>query len=815
MIILIAASCLPAQAEPREWAYADLRALNPVNSASPGHNLVAIYLRHQGRDLQIRLDLLETGLEVDYDLYLAISNGSSGTRHLPLQGEASLDWNILVSFLAEGQIRAKNDNGSTPGGLRLRIQRDPFLDTVVISMNREALGGSRQVAVQAFLAPKGSDIAASSIGPVRSDGYGASIPAKAQVLLVFWNTFPAATPAQALRRWDGAHSGPDSTRHGLRRLLDAVENTRQPVTLLDIKTPLALSALNYSGDLERLRRLVQSELVALPDSLTPYTLPPETLPGGAPFPLPEWALAHFQEEAQQVNDAFRLPPSAIRYTPHKPVALDYWREGLIFSGSGAGPIQTGKTLADEREISSITVPLTWMSGAFVLELPVGWAEGTALSASPWQASLDGPSLEVRMGLVQAAAAGKPLDKAMRSFESPQVLVLGGSLPETTWGDRQAAQNTLRYLTSRPWIEVLSAQKLRLEGAASLPASTVASLQSSTQNASERAALTISLPSEINNELLNQSVLEELRSAPNNPATLLAWQMVYSLLAPVVPAAPSLPALRAAYQGQIGHLLEAARWGDDPITYGEVNACEKDLDWDGQPECILASANFFAVFKKEGGYVSTAFVDFAGSLYQVIGPSSQFVVGLGDPSSWNTSRGIAGDPGQLRGAFSEIPMGYASPSWEIFTVEPFQGGLAWINPSGDLHKTFRLEEGALRVSYVSLGAVRVQIPLAIGAQHRFAPGWAGRFAAEKPEHLLNEAWSWGLLDGPRVLAETTAALSAQAFNDAQAEAQQPEDPNASYPAGHFLPFPMALVEVNGDGEFEIVLRFSEQLQPVPP
>ena len=77
----------------------------------------------------------------------------------------------------------------------------------------------------------------------------------------FWDVFPAATPAQALRRWDGAHTGPRGERHGLKHILDNAGRYGIPVALLDLKTPASLAALNYMGITPQIQNLASLGLL--------------------------------------------------------------------------------------------------------------------------------------------------------------------------------------------------------------------------------------------------------------------------------------------------------------------------------------------------------------------------------------------------------------------------------------------------------------------------------------------------------------------------------------------------------------------------
>jgi hypothetical protein len=737
LVLSLAAGCLPAPAPASGWSYADLRAVSWAALEGEGPALSAIYLRQRGSELHIRLDLLDSQPRVDYDLYLAIDVQPGGMRQLPLQAEADLEWDYLVVLPADGANRVENAQGEMQSGMKMRVLRDSLLDTIEINLDRAALGTRASgLRVQAFIAAAGAEQAADAIGPAAADRWRSPPPERARVLLAFWNTFPAATPAQALRRWDGAHSGPDSSRHGLRRLLQAVEASRQPVVLLDLLTPQALSALDFSGDVEMLARLSRRGLVLLPEVGLP-----NSQPGSLPFQPPDWVLAEFAVRSREAGRVFGLAAGGFRYTKNE--------------GSGAAGLDGGR--------------------AFI-PLPVGVED--SLASSPWQALEDGPSAEVRAAL---RAASRPASAA-EGRAAP--LVLGGSLPDTSWGELTSARNTLRWLAARPWIEVVGPGTLRHEAGAfaDLPA----------------AALPGALAGE-EVEALHQEVLAALRSAPPGRPLELAWQAYDALLAPNLPGSAELPRLRQAYLGQIGYLLEAARWAEDPAAYGETSRCDQDLDWDGQAECILAADWFFGVFHRQGGYLSTAFVYQQGQAHQVIAPSSQFVVGLGDPSTWDIERGIAGDPAQLRGAFTEVEVGQLSPSWEEYGVEIFPGGLTFRSPGG-LEKTFRLEEDRLRAEYRTSSPLRVEIPLALVPQARFTPGWAEAYIGK----IVEGGWRWGLSGGAQVTISTDGRMQVRAFNEAGSARRQPEDPNFAYPPGHFLPFPMAAAQVEGVGEFVIEL-----------
>ena len=129
----------------------------------------------------------------------------------------------------------------------------------------------------------------------------APVPQPAPILLAFWNTFPATSPAQALRSWNGAHTGPFGGRHGLVNLLNAALKAKVPLTLVDIKTPSSLSALDtLGGGTNLLHTLIRESLLSLPD-----VLPVESAAAGSLIQPPDWALQHLVSEGR--TDRRRLP----------------------------------------------------------------------------------------------------------------------------------------------------------------------------------------------------------------------------------------------------------------------------------------------------------------------------------------------------------------------------------------------------------------------------------------------------------------------------------------------------------------------------
>jgi hypothetical protein len=738
-ISLLITSCKPNSSwQPAPaWTYSDLRAILPVNGKNPHHEITAVYARFVDDMFQFRMDLLESPEEVDYDLYIVIDAVPGGGGPLPVAIETQLNWDFFIQINASGRIIAVDKNADNLTGLNLLVTRDTRLDMTVVSMDRNALGKPKgSLLFQVFILPSGENAPISNTGILSSDGWkGSSPPRRVDVQLVFWDTFPAASPSQALRRWNGAHTGPDSDRHGLSGLLRALATTSTPAVLLDLKTPSSLSALDYVGGLSMVQDMVRDRLLVIPDAAPIASDWSQSL--GQP---PEWALLRSIEESKSSGIEYGFNPSPYLYYP------------------------------SNQPLPQNGIPASLYKFIFNQDVSI---------SSPWQAGVERPSMHVRLSLLERA-----LDPGNNSLGP---LILGGSLAESTWGNYQSAYQTLSYLKSRPWINFITADQHTIK----------MSRHKVVHNAGERIML------EYKGRLTG--ILGDLYQAPVGVPTQLAWQFYRDLLMPPSPVHQNLAELRRGYLGYIGLLLEAALWAEDPSSYPQDTHCESDLDWDGKPDCILASEDIFLVLKPEGGYAALGFAHQGPEIYQILGSSAQFLVGASDPTLWDPELGLAGDPNQYRGAFSEIPTGYTKPSWETYTTETGSGWLTFRHPAGNLTKTFRLIKGGMEVEYRTENQQQIQVPLVLDPGSRFFPGWRDKYQYKKGE----SGFTWYLQGGPRLELFSDRNINVKAFVDSREEVFLPENPNYEYPPGHFLPFPMLLAELTAGGEFSIKLVFTDQ------
>ena len=506
----------------------------------------------------------------------------------------------------------------------------------------------------------------------------------APLLLTFYDTFAARFPAEALRACDGAHSGPRGERHGLKHLLDAAEEYQVPLILLDLKKPENLSALDAMGLLPRVQELAEQGWLILPENSSDHS-----------------------DEAQ-----FGFSPSPSLYDP-LPGPWSKYDGRFVFSDDTFHLYHWVRFPMD-----SITY------------IPIA-TETDANQPTP-----NGPSLEIRRALLETAL----------NADKKDLLVLGGSFANSTWGSPDMVGHTLAYIASRPYIKLLS-----------------------------------------------ETDLPRFPTVSGRP-TLLHQQSDAIFFK-----------MNNDYARFNGRVMDYAEYWNEHLPEQTQMRCDLDIDWDDQDECILASQRFLAVLDPQGARLTYFFsvarignppesriANSRHELHQLIGPSWQVAVGLSDPSTWQPGLGEAADPGAYPGAFvdEDDPFKVYEPAIEGDT-------LMFTSTDGTRAKTFHLTETGLEVKYQTQEPVTTQIPLLVDPWTRFTPGWAENYTQQN----LPGGIAWGLESGPMVNIQFDGEIKMHAFSESLLLLNIPEDPDFDYPPGHTIPFPMAIAEVEmQDGYF---------------
>lgn len=343
-----------------------------------------------------------------------------------------------------------------------------------------------------------------------------------------------------------------------------------------------------------------------------------------------------------------------------------------------------------------------------------------------------PSEELnRQGL--ALSTRLLLYHALRSRED---LSLGGDLALSTWGTGEYASPALAWLAARPYFAASADVLLQ----PLLSNSQTDSPCSPDPNRLAFWPIGASFPS------------SELQ---------IAWLMRRS---------PSVnPALAAVYSANDAW-SEVFRWRQNPAA---GQGCRGRFCW-------LASNHFLAFFDLQGGKLTHLWHDEE----QLLGPTSQFFVGLSDESQWNVQAGLAADPAQVTGSFAE-----SQAPFRPYRVASLKAGSLRLQ-AGNVSRTFTLSDAGLQLTTDS--PLETLLALTVTPARRFSSGWADCFQILEREGRLGLGWRCGAMAW--VQAPAGAILSIESPLAAPALLSSPEDPNRSLPAGFFLPFGVNLLHL---------------------
>lgn len=244
----------------REWKYSDLRYLDPSDIANPNLDLIAFYTRDLGKSIEIRLDFLYMDPIAPAGILIAFDHGYLGDHHLLNNQGLQESWNQLLIVFPDGRAVIKNKNDDINNNFRISIIRDSTLDALILRINKQLLI-DYSIKTKVFVYSFGNDnTPTDELCPFLLNG---SPPDPIKMVVAFWNTFQSNTPSQVLRSWNGAHTGPFSTRHGLKALLKAAETTSVPIHLVDLDTKGNISTLDYLNVLSQIRTLEDRGLIHL------------------------------------------------------------------------------------------------------------------------------------------------------------------------------------------------------------------------------------------------------------------------------------------------------------------------------------------------------------------------------------------------------------------------------------------------------------------------------------------------------------------------------------------------------------------------
>jgi len=229
----------------KNWHYSDLRLIDPIDSIAGVQDIVAVFCRYNLNSLQFRIDFLDLETSTDYDMYVFIDNRPGGNRSntFPRVYPFELAWDYVVNVPYLSPMSIADSRAGETNQVKLRVTRDINQDMIILTIRQfpvELLSANTKFWV-VVTAPGMTNILDQTIPSY----INAPPPPPIQVELVFWNVLDITTPASSLRSWDGAHTGPQSSRHGLKYLVEASQIWNIPITLCGFNYHTYRSVVDY------------------------------------------------------------------------------------------------------------------------------------------------------------------------------------------------------------------------------------------------------------------------------------------------------------------------------------------------------------------------------------------------------------------------------------------------------------------------------------------------------------------------------------------------------------------------------------------
>lgn len=747
-----------------DWTYKDLKSIEPVNASDPSADIIATYARMDSKFVNIRIDFLDQNYSFpEYNILIGFNTKEGGEKRLPVNQDSVFEWDYLLTISNNAQIRFIDSKGNPVSNGAVSVYRNPIYDSLEISINKNLFNKTyfKIIKKTSFEFQVITTVSNSTqiIDSTKSIAFKAKPPPPAQVLFAFWDTFPAYTPALTLRRWDGAHTGPKGSRHGLYNLLRTAQSTQVPLVLLDLINPYSLSALDFAGHLNLIDEFQQQKILYLSDSLPNNDF--------SPIPLSEKLVNRWLQQEHTVQQEFsHFPSSPLLYSP----------SGQIPVGEHYKLIFTNRDSSDSIKTSFQPVGIHYLHKTRMVPLNFG----DPVKASQTATSM-GPSIDLKKSLIQFAS-----DNSIKTKDRNNLFfVLGGSLPMSNWGEPQSARATFNYLNHHPWVKIISPEDIS-------HFSIAARMKTKTFESTPLENLaTTELSIDLNNALA---------SMPENSISLAAWQMYQSLFNPVYPYTEALSSLRENYIGQVWELIAASDWASNPKS---INDCSKDIDFDNNSECILASENVFLIIEPESGIITFAFVINSNKnikdIHQIIGTSSQLITGLSDPSFWQLNKGIESDPLVIPGAFYDIDTSYIS------RIKQQEIILTSMDEKTEISIQLLPKGFKVKIDSKTPSSNQYTTPIVIDPWHRFSNNWGDNYKIK--DHLKYAVFSIDSICNLKI--SSSEALKISSFQTGKDYFHNSENPNFDYPSGYTLPYPLTVISSASSQQLQISFLLTEK------
>lgn len=861
------------------WQPADVKGLDPWGDAgSKVMDIVAVYEKEETDALVFRLDFMDLVTDVITPTYFAL-DFTGGGSNLVEPGNISItfdvSWDVMVG-ISGTQFTLYDPAFAAHPDLLHSSQIDRTLDFISFAVARQAFAGwdGSAFQIQALATNSGITSELDRTAPVSTG----ETTGRGKLVLTFVNSLTGYGP-HAVSWYDGYELQADKypgVRRGCRYLLDAVETYQLPLTFMDLIIDNQASN-EYLRINHRFRGLARAGLL---DALADI--------GYGHFMAwqPDDVDAKAIEIATQIRQDLNLPMSTVFWpyegmiTPGDIQVIQDAGFGAIF-GEGqyrywfgwiedwSDPEIVKADIESLRKVHLINgMPFVFSThgggnyqGFFPDERwgEINWDEYDEYEQ--YRGTDQGLDLWWRRVLHDLA-----MDPDQEQFWT-----IGGDIQLTPWMFPDIVNWNFEWLASHPWIEVttfadilnrnwqvidhgnlgLAPDELLIQhpldgdtyynayfpefyyGGTSdghsplIPAGEeieayydyVPYLRDGQPIPSGRIMGDGSTPGSVVYETLHN-----LRAAPDNDLTRLAWQaylvsiweQTFHAQTDYAGAEPEGDDWGGKYLHphskrmgnkmlQVNKIVAAANWASATTRSipAITQALSLDLDLDGEDEYVLYNDQVYAIFEDDGARLEYAFATSPDHApVQLIAPEYQLYGRLG-----NYEQGEIGELGSWSGlsgaAFIEDLDGDYALEYALYQATIENDALVFSTTDYGITKTFTLTGGTITAHY-ELAAPTELSPsfgLAANVMNMFTMDWS-----EKIERVqMGNAHGWQTTDGGLALVDFTdftECFESRSFTDSPArdEGFERED-HGTYPAGHGFYYPQNLINTYACGNVE--------------
>ncbi len=656
------------------WSKNDLKLIDPIDSLTGDQcEILAVLMRKNVYEFEIRIDFLSVN---DIDNCILVTR-----FHTPIRNEINFTVAPDSTGLDDADLNSvifNKINGYTL--LRFPLKYSKYnVEFVTREKNHNLLSDSTQQ-INIFQ----------------------PTPSPLPITLMAFNTHPGYQPSQILRFWNGAHTGPNGQRHGLKYLLDAAGSTQIPVTLLDLNTPSGLASIEFLDISEKLKKLQASSILFLPIPINVNT---------PSYPI---ILNSFQEN--MIN---------LGYVNQNLVFYNLNQQFLVKYGNYTQSID----LTPDYEIKALSEMESYQD--------------------PFSTN----------GLSELTIK-KIFHNYLNSKNTTNILF---PLNKSNIADRAYASEIFASLKSHPWLEVEIPFQQKFD------TNPTKSMSESNEFSTKK----------ILSDELTETILLSKGSFQN-----YLFDYINDLLGNK--QSEKFVELSQRYLPNIYYYIAANQWEANPEM---KTGCNQDIDNDGMTECLLISRDYFGIIELDGGRLAFLAVRSGNSVYQLIGPSSSIMFGLGPEEEWNIKESVFADPQEIPGAFFDD-----NGNWNNYQpVDISENSVVIIDKITNTSKKFSINEDGFRFENNANEIKSIYIPVILSPDCMRINKWQQHYnvfqfdtASNIKMNCSNETIN--IKFSPPISSEISS------FIESEKLMLLPENPEFSYPEGFYIKIGVSLVEL---------------------